>query len=134
MRSHRVSLAHAARWAHTTPETVRKYVGQALVKTAGGRYAATPSDRLTERMWLPTKSGKVEAPVRGSRKRSEVGHYWDAVHLYSRTGDDSRLAEFRGKGIHSGKRFFPFITDIAVLDRLAHADEISFERVYALRA
>ena len=134
VRYDKLPLTHAARLAHTTPRTARKYLGRELQKTSSGRYVATPSDRLTRRMWLLTKSGNEEVSVRGSRKRREVALHRAAVNLYLRTGGDSRLAEFQGKGIRSGKLFFPFITDTAVLDRLAHAGEISFERVYALRA
>ena len=70
MRSKGDSLTRAAREAHTTPETVRKYVGSALLRSKSGRYAPTTSDRLTRRVWFLTKTGKVEVPVRGSRAAS----------------------------------------------------------------
>jgi hypothetical protein len=133
MRSDGLSLTRAAKQVHTTPETVRKYVGQALVQTAGGRYAATPSDRLTRRVWFFTGSGKVEVTVRGSKPASRVARYMAAVDQYLRTGDTDVLDEFRGQTIRARNVTYPFLTDLAVLDRLAHAGEVSFERLYVLR-
>jgi len=37
------------------------------------------------------------------------------------------LAAFRGKGIRSGNRFFPYLTDTEALKRLADAGETSLE-------
>ncbi len=91
MRSEGLSLTRAARQSHTTPATVRKYVGSAVRQTRGGRYVATPSDRLTRRVWFLTKAGKVEVAVRGSRPASRVARYMAAVDRYLRTGETSDL-------------------------------------------
>jgi hypothetical protein len=58
----------------------------------------------------------------------------DAVRRYVNTGDAAGLVEFRGQKICSRKQTYFFITDTKVLDRIAHAGEISFERLYARRA
>jgi transposase-like protein len=134
MRSEGLSLTAAARKAGTTPATVRKHVRNALRRTQGGRYLATPSDRLVRHLWLLTPKGVVEVAVRGSRQAELVASYMAAVDWYLRRGDASRLAAFRGKGIRSGDRFFPFLTDTAALDKLARAGEVSFERLYTRRA
>ena len=134
MRSEGRSLTRAARIAHTTPVTVRKHVGRTLVRSASGRYVASPSDRLTRRVWFLTKNGKVEAAVRGSRQASRVARYMAAVDQYLRTGDAEPLQEFRGQGIHSRNQTHRFLTNTDALDRLALADEVSFDRLYVLRA
>jgi len=129
-----LSLTQAAPRAHTTPETVRKYVGSALNRLSNGRYIATRSDRFTRRVWLLTPNGKVEIAVRGSRPASRVALHWAAVDRYLRDGDTEGLAEFKGQGVRSRNRTYPFLTDTKVLERLTHADEVSFERLYVLRA
>lgn len=134
MRSKGFSLTRAAREAHTTPETTRKRVGRELNRSKNGRYAATTSDRLTRRVWFLTKTGKVELPLRGSRAASRVAQHMAAVDQFLTTGDARSLAAFKGRAIRSGKRSFPFLTDTEVLERLADAGEVSFERLYVLRA
>jgi hypothetical protein len=134
MRSEELSLKQAARLAHTTPGTVRKYVGRVITKKASGRYAAAPSDRLTRYVWLLTKDGKVEVAVRGSRQASRVARHMAAVDHYLRTGDADPLAEFEGQGVRSRNQLHPFLTDTHALDRLADAGEVSFERLYTRRA
>jgi hypothetical protein len=133
MRSDGLSLTRASRWAHTTPETVRKYVGQALVKTERGRYAATPSDRLTRHIRVLTKDGITRIRVRSSRTASRVARHWAAVKHYLLTGETEALAEFRGQSIRADGITYPFITDPAMLERLHAAGEVSFERLYTRR-
>jgi len=134
MRSEELSFTQAVSRARTTRETVRKHVGSALIQSSNGRYTATPSDRLTRCVWLLTPTGKVEIAVRGSRPASRVARYWGAVDRYLKDGDTEGLAEFKGQGILSRNETHAFLTDTNVLDRLAHADEVSFERLYVLRA
>jgi hypothetical protein len=132
-RSERISLTAAARKVGTTVPTVRKHFPKALRKTTSGRYEVTPSDRYTRHLWILTPEGKVEVAVRGSHQAKLLASYMAAVDWYLRRGDASRVAAFDGKGIRSGGRFLPFITDTAVLDKLAKAGEVSFERLYARR-
>jgi len=134
MRTDGESLTRAAREVHTTPETVRRYVGSALIRTRRGRWAATPSDRLTRRVWFLTPQGKVEVAVRSSRTASRIARYMAAVDRYLRLGETDALQEFVGKFVRSRGASFVFLTDPRVLDRLAHAGEVSFERLYVQRA
>jgi len=134
MRSEELSFTQAARRAHTTRGTARKHVGPALIRSPNGRYVATPSDRLTRRVWLLTPSGKMEIAVRGSRPVSRVALHWAAVDRYLRDGDTEGLTEFKDQGIHSRTEEYRFLTDTRVLDRLGNAGEVSFERLYVLRA
>jgi hypothetical protein len=134
MRSDGLSLTRATRLVRTTPRTVRKYVGGTLKKKSSGRYAATSSDRLTRHVWLLTKDGKVEIAVRGSRPASRVARYMAAINQYLLTGETEALDKFRGQTIRTRNVTYHFLTDLGVLDRLAHAGEVSFERLYVLRA
>jgi len=134
MRSDGLSLKRAARHAHTTPGTVRKYIGGVIRKGPSGRYAATPSDRLTRHIWFLTKDGKVERAVRGSRQAERVARHMAAVDRYLKTGDTDPLSEFESQGIRSRNQFHPFLTDTNALDQLANAGEVSFERLYTRRA
>jgi hypothetical protein len=134
MRSDGLSLTAAARKAGTTASTVLKHAPSALRRTRSGRYAVTPSDRYTRHVWTLTPGGKLEVAVRGSRQAELQASYMAAVDWYLKRGDASRVAAFDGKGVRSGGRFYPFITDTAVLDKLVRAGEVSFERLYARRA
>ena len=134
MRTDGESLTRAAREAHTTPETVHRYVGTALVRTRRGRWAATPSDRLTRHVWMFTKDGKVEVAIRGSRQASRVARYMAAVDGYLKKGDTDALAKFEGQGVRSRNQTYLFLTDTEALERLAKAGEVSFERLYTRRA
>ena len=134
MRADGLSLTRAARTSRTTPQTVRNYVGRALTRSAGGRYAPTPSDRFTRRVWLLTARGKVEIAVRGSRPASRVARHMAAVDRYLREGRTDALRGFEGETIRAGRVVHAFVTDPVALDRLAFAGEVSFERLYVLRA
>ena len=134
MRSKGFSLTRAAREAHTTSETTRKNVGQALKRSRNGRYAATVSDRLTRRVWFLTKTGKVEMSVRGSKAASRVAEHSAAVHQLLKTGDSRLLDAFQGQAIRTRNQTHFFLTDTEALERLANAGEVSFERLYVRRA
>jgi hypothetical protein len=134
MRSKGFSLTRAAREAHTTPETTRNKVGQALIQSKNGRYAATASDRLTRRVWFLTPTGKEEVSVRGSRAASRVAQHSAAVHQFLKTGDSGPLDAFQGQAIRSRNQTYFFLTDSEALEQLASAGQVSFERLYVLRA
>lgn len=134
MRTQNLSLTQAARYAHTTSATVRQHVGSALRQTRSGRYAPTPSDRLTRSLRFLTPNGITEIRVRGSRAASRVGSYMNAVEQYLKTGSTDELNRFRGETIRAGKATHFFLTDQPTLKRLAHAGEVSFERLYAKAA
>jgi len=134
MRGEGVSLTEAATLVRTTRATVLRYARSALKRGRSGRYAVTRSDRLARHLWLHTEAGKIEITVRGSRAASRVAHYMAAVDQYLRSGDDAALREFEGESIRAGKTAHAFLTDRDALERLAFAGEISFDRLYTLRA
>lgn len=127
------SLQAAARAAHTTPNTVHRYAGSALVKS-GGRYVAKPRDKLYRPLRFLTPNGAITLDVRDSRTASTIARYMNAVRDYVTTGNDLRLRAFRGKAVHVGGQRREFVTDLDVLDRLGYAGELHFEDLYDLAA
>jgi len=130
---HGKSLTRAARAAHTTASTVKKYSGAALKRGKDGHYAAR-SDQLVRHIRFLTPEGIVGLPVRGTASASRIGRYWTAVDHFLRTGETNRLAEFRGRAVRVGKAAHAFVTDPRTLQRLAYAGEVSFEDLYAMTA
>ncbi len=132
MRARGVSLRQASREFGIDPRTVVRLGGSALRKRASGRYAAKASDRLLRVLVVPTREGLREIAVRDSRQASQVAEYWNAVHRYLETGDDSALRKFRRKRITdaNGVRV-PLLTDLDELDRLGSAGVLSFESLSA---
>ena len=125
-----LSLTKAAKRAKTTIATVKRYAGTTVEKTPSGRYAAKRFDRMKRPMKVPTEWGTVVLDVRDSRKASELARYWNRVHHYLRTGIDTPLRRFSGKGIRVDGEFYEYLTDLETLDRQAHAGEIQFEDIY----
>lgn len=134
MRAHGLTLTEAARAAGTTVNTVKRHMDSALQRQSSGRYSATSYDRQTRSLHVLTAHGMTELPVRDSRSAARVATYWNAVHHYLDTGDARPLQRFRGQGITVQKRFYPFITDLDVLDQLADAGELVFDDLYDVRA
>jgi len=132
MRTKGLSLAKAAKQAHTTPKTVVRYAGAALRKEPSGKYQASPFDRLARFLRFLTPEGQIHITVRSSRTATKVSEYMAAVDHYLKTGDTARLAQFRGKSVRVGTLKFQFVTDPRILDRLAHAGEVAFEDLYAI--
>jgi hypothetical protein len=134
---HGKSLYQAAREQHIAPDTVRRYVGSALVRDTGGRYRAKASDRLYRRMTFLDERGQLSVEVASSREATKLSQYWDAVHHYlsSPTGDDRPLRRFAQMRLRvRDKSVGRFVTNLDVLDQLALAGEVSFEDLYDLAA
>lgn len=134
MRSQGLSLGRAARAAHTDPRTVHRHAGRVLTMTPEGQYRAK-ADRLRRAMVVFTTEGVVVGDVRGSAAGSLVAAHWAAVKHYYRSGDASRLTQFRGRRIRVDGQPMEFMTDPDDLRRHQLAGEVvSFEELYALRA
>lgn len=134
MRRTGKSLTKAARAAHTTRQTVRKYVGSAVGPKQKGRYTTKAYDRLTRPMRFLTPEGLIELRIRSSTSASRIGEYWNAIDRYLRTGRLDAVNRFRGKVVRLRGVAYPFVTDPRTLDRLANAGEVRFEDLYALSA
>jgi hypothetical protein len=132
---HGKSLYQASREQHIAPDTVRRYVGSALVHGSDGRYRAKPNDRLYRRMRFLDEQGRVDVEVASAREASKLAQYWAAVDHYARTGDTRPLRRFEHMRLRlRDKSVRRFVTDPTVLDRLALAGELSFEDLYELAA
>ena len=127
------SLRAAAKDAHTTPETIRRYVPNALHRGRSGLYLARPTDGYERTLYMLTAQGKLAITVRGSRIASRIADYWVAVDHFLKNGKTDLLRKFRGQSIRASKVAYPFITNPNTLRRLGYAGEVSFEDLYALR-
>lgn len=92
-------LSKAAREAHTTPETVRRYLGGSGYRKVGGRYRPTRSDSLVRVMSSYEDGRRVRVVVRGSKEASKVGRYNRAVRsfLEDPARDPSVLRKWEGR-------------------------------------
>ena len=130
MRRDGLSLSAAAREAGTQPETARRFVRAALMRTRG-RWEAKPADRLERRMLFYDSEGAKFVTIRSSTAASRIGEYHNAMKEFLETGNRSKLKPFAGKLIVDarGKRH-RFVTGPKVIRRLARAGEFRFESIY----
>jgi len=129
MRSERISLRVAARRHGTTPETVRRYAGNSLVRQ-GRRYVPTPSDRSYQRMSVLSNEGVVDVDVRGSRARSAVGRHWNTIQRFAATGDVRVLTPFEGKRVGGAV----LTTDPDQIEEFLRRREIDIDDIYITAA
>lgn len=134
MRRENVSLATAARLEHIKPNTLLRYVGSSLRRDKeGGRYRATKGDRFRRDLQIPTAQGPVTVPIYGSKNAENISKYLNAVAHYLRTGDESKLRKFKGKSLKAGKQRIKLVTGPETLSKLAEADAMHFDQLYASR-
>lgn len=132
MRRDKLSFAEACRLEHIKPSTVVRHVGNAITQDRpGGRYHATAGDRLRRDLQIPTALGPIPVPIHGSKKATEISRYLNAIALYLRKGDASKLERFKGKTIRIGGQKIELITDPAALTDLALAGALQFDQLYA---
>ena len=132
MRRNKLSLAEACRLEHIKPSTLLRHVGSAVRQDRpGGRYRATAGDRLRRDLQIPTALGPTRVPIHGSKKAKEISNYLNAIALYLRKGDTSKLERFRGKTIRVRGQKLELITDPATLSALALAGALQFDQLYA---
>src|SRR5277367_5342679 len=92
MRRDKLSLAEACRLEHIKPSTLLRHVGSAIQQDRpSGRYRATTGDRLRRDLQIPTALGPTAVPISGSKKARGVSNYLNAIALYLRKGDASKL-------------------------------------------
>jgi hypothetical protein len=133
MRSDDLTAPEAAHAVGISRSTLIRRGRPALRKLKNGRYVAKADDRLLRVVVVVSKrKGLVEIATRDSRQASKAGRHSAAVQRYIETGDDSALAQFKGKHIVDamGKRI-ALLTNLDELDRLGSAGVLSFESLYA---
>jgi hypothetical protein len=132
MRREKLSLAEACRLEHIKPATFRRYVGGAVQQEKpGGRYRATRGDKLRRDLQIPTALGPTAIPIRGSKSATRVSNYLNAVGIYLRTGNQSKLKKFDGMKVGPRGRQVELITDPAALSSLAEAGALQLDQLYA---
>jgi hypothetical protein len=132
MRREKRSLAEASRLEHIKPNTFLRHVkGAVRQDRPGGRYRASPGDRLRRDLQIPTALGPMRVPVYGSKASSKLSKYANAINRYLRTGDTSRIRPFKGKTVRVGGKRIELITDPATLSSLAQAGALRVDQLYA---
>lgn len=130
---HGASMAAACRAEHIKSTTFRHLVGSAVRQDRpGGRFRALKADRLQREVRALTPHGPKPVSVTGVATARRLGVYLNAVAHFNRTGDESRLRPFQGKTFRiagGGKQ--PFITDPDTLIRLAEAEALHLDSLYA---
>ena len=119
---HGVSLSQAARNNGVSKETIKKYVGSALLQDRpGGRIRATKSDRYVRYLQIPGLHGPVEITAHGSKEANRAAAYKAAVNRFL-AGDLNALASWHGKKIAG----IELITDGPTLKGLAQNDQLPY--------
>jgi hypothetical protein len=132
MRRDKLSLAEACRLEHIKQGTFLRYVGSAVQQNKhNGRYQATAGDRFRRDLQLPTALGPTPVSIHGSKKATEISQYLNAIALYLRKGDATKLERFKGKTIRVRGEKVELITDPTTLTSLALADALRFDQLYA---
>src|ERR1700730_13524300 len=86
MRSRGESLSEAASLEHTTPRSVRKYVGKQLRRNTSGHYSATRRDTLRRDLSVLGPDGYQPVVVRSSYQAQLASAHLVAVNRFLRTG------------------------------------------------
>jgi hypothetical protein len=131
MRTEKLTLTQAAKDVGVSRDTVIRWGGPVLKKTASGRYEAKNRDSLLRVLTIVTPEGTREIAVRGFRQASTLGEYWASVQKYLKTGDSSSLSKFQDRSIKDAAgAMIPLLTDLRELKNLARAGLLSFESLY----
>jgi hypothetical protein len=110
------SLTKAARDAHTSPETVRRYLGRSGYRKVGGRWKPTRSDSFVRRMAFYEEGRERAVTVRGSKTASLLGKYNRDVRtlLEDPARDPSVLKKWEGRAfVDTNGKVHTFETDPA---------------------
>ena len=115
------SLSKAAREAHTTPETVERYLGHSGFRKVGSRWEPTKSDSLLRRMAFYEDGRRSAVTIRGSKTASLLGRSNRDVRTFLEdpARDPSVLKRWEGRTfVDAHGKVHPFETDAAKI-RLA---------------
>ena len=95
------TLTKASRDAHTTPDTVRRYLGSSGFRKKGGRWAPTKSDSLVRTITTFSNGRRVVLSVRGSEAASTLGRYDSDVSKFitDPARDPSILKKWEGRTV-----------------------------------
>ena len=126
MRKRGESLSKAARAEHSTPQTVRKFVGSQLRRSRSGRYSPTSSDRLKREINVFGADGYEPVTVGSSKQARLASEHLIAINRFLRTGDTKQLKPFRNKRIAGVE----LLTDPNRIREFAEADLVKLDGLY----
>jgi hypothetical protein len=133
MRSSAESLSEAARNEHTTPRTVRQYVGSVLIRDPRTRhFVAKSGDTFRRDLTVLGADGYVPISVRSSKQAQLASAHLIAVGMFlgsipsPRRGDIDLLRPFIGKRVGGVE----LLTDPDRLGELADAGLIKLDALY----
>jgi len=127
MRSRGESLSHAARLEHTTPRTVHRRVGSALIRDPRtGRFSAKRGDTFRRDLNVLSFDGYVPVTVRSWKQAQLAAEHLIAVNRSLRTGDGEWLKPFVRKRVGGVQ----LLTDPDRLGVFADADLIKLDALY----
>lgn len=92
-------LSKAAREAHISPETVRRYLGRLGFRKVGSRWRPTRSDSLLRKMAFYEGGQRKAVTIRGSKIASQIGKYNRDVRTFLEdpARDPSVLNKWEGR-------------------------------------
>jgi hypothetical protein len=127
------ALTNAAHQAHTTPDRLRRYLGQWDLLEKRGRHWTVGVDRRPRRVPLFSDGRELVITVPGYPEAAQVGTYMSAVGRLAARNDATALRQFRGRSVSdvSGTKF-EFETRPDELYRLLLAGPEPFEDVYRI--
>jgi hypothetical protein len=127
MRSRGESLSQAARAEHTTPRTVRRLVGSALVRNPrSGRFKAKRGDTFRRDLWVLSSDGYEPVTVRSWKQAQLASEHLIAVGRFLKTEDTEWLKPFVGKRVGGVE----LLTDPDRLGELDDAGLIKSDSLY----
>lgn len=126
MRRGGESLSQAARAEHTTPRTVRKWVGNQLKRSTSGSYSVTAGDTLKRELNVLGYHGYERAVVRSFKQAHLASEHLIAISRFLRTGDARLVRPFRGKRV-GGVRL---LTDLDRIREFAEAGLVKLDSLY----
>jgi hypothetical protein len=122
-------LSRAARDAHTTPETVRRYLGRSGYRKAAGRWLPTRNDSLLRTMSVYEEGRRRAVTVRGSKTASLLGNYNRDVRTFidDPARDPSVFKRWEGRTfVDASGNVHTFETDPHALRMTIEASESEF--------
>jgi len=126
MRRRGESLSQAARAEHTTPRTIRKWVGNQLKRNTSGSYSVTAGDTLKRELNVLGFHGYESVVVRSFKQAHLASEHLIAISRFLRTGDARLLRPFRGKRV-GGVRL---LTDPNRIREFAEAGLVKLDSLY----
>ena len=120
-RREKVPIAQAARAAHVSQASVRRFAAPAVRADERGRLVAKTRDTLPRHMQVITSGGPVSGWTTSSGDARLLGRYAAAVGQFLRDGHPRHLRPFRNRTVTLNGTRYALTTDPSVLTDLGDA-------------